>query len=61
MSRKLFLRLERILVALMLLGMVGMFQGWNLTLHARGFSVLGWSTLAYIVLTHWPVRDEVEG
>jgi hypothetical protein len=49
--------LERIVIAAMLLGIVGMFQPWVIELYTWGFHLVFFGTLAFIVISHWPVRD----
>ena len=57
MTRTLFARLERILIGVILLALVGMFQSWSIELHARSFLGLLFATLAYIILIHLPVEE----
>jgi hypothetical protein len=52
MSQKTYRRAERIIIALMLLGMVGMFQPVVLGLFRYGFLLLLFSTLLFIVVSH---------
>ncbi len=58
MKSSTFLFLERILIALILLSMFAMFQPWSRDVYARGFLVLLFSTLAYIILTHINVKED---
>ena len=58
MKSSTFLFLERILIAVILLSMLAMFQPWSRDVYARGFLVLLFSTLAYIILSHLKVKEE---
>ena len=58
MSRKRYRLLERIFIALIALGTVGMFQSIQIDLYFWGFHLLLVGTLGFIILTHIPVRDE---
>jgi hypothetical protein len=57
MSRRRYRVLERIFIAMIALGIVGMFQSVQIELYSWGFHVLLVGTLAFIILTHLPVRD----
>jgi len=46
--------LERLTVLGMFTGTFGMFQPWEITRYEWGFALLGWSTLAFIVVLHIP-------
>lgn len=52
--------LERGTVLGMLLGILGMFQPWNILYYEYGFYLLGISTLAFIVISHLPGGVAVE-
>lgn len=58
MKASTFRTLERILITLILLSMVAFFQPWSRDVFARGFLVLLFSTLGYIILTHFSIDDE---
>jgi|GEM_PF-1457739 len=58
MSRKTFERIERLIIALMLLGMVGMFQPLSVDLYRYGFLVLLGGTLSYIIFSRFSPRTE---
>jgi len=58
MKASTFRRLERILITIILLSMLAFFQPWSRDVYARGFLVLLFSTLAYIILTHISLKDE---
>ena len=49
--------LERVLITVILLSMLAFFQPWSRDLFARGFLVLLFSTLGYIILTHFSVEE----
>lgn len=49
--------IERIVIAVMLLGIVGMFQPWQIELYTWGFHMVLFGTLSFIVISHWPVRE----
>jgi hypothetical protein len=60
MSARLYRTLERISIAMITLGIVGMFQSVLIDLYTWGFHFLLAGTLAFIILTHIPVRvDDV--
>ena len=48
--------LERALILLMIFGMLGMFQSWNIKNYEQGFYLLGLATLGFIVVSHIPQR-----
>jgi hypothetical protein len=52
MSRKFYGRVERTIIGLMLLGMVGMFQPLAIDLYRYGFLLLLFSTILFIVISH---------
>ena len=58
MSIRLYRTLERISIALIALGIVGMFQSVLIDLYTWGFHFLLVGTLAFIILTHIPVRED---
>lgn len=58
MSRRRYRILERIFIALIAVGIVGMFQGLQIDLYFWGFHAVLVGTLGFIALTHIPVRDE---
>lgn len=58
MPKRLHQLIERITIALILLGIAGMFQPWTIDLYTWGFHVLFFSTLAFIVVSHIPAREE---
>jgi hypothetical protein len=49
--------IERIVIAVMLLGIVAMFQPWQIDLYTWGFHMVLFGTLAFITISHWPVRE----
>jgi hypothetical protein len=58
MRQTTFRRVERTIIVLMLLGMVGMFQPLSLLLFRYGFLLLLFSTIAFIVISHMTPRPE---
>lgn len=50
--------IERISIALIILGIVGMFQSLSIDLYTWGFHVLLVGTLAFIIISHIPAQDE---
>ena len=52
--------LERLTVAGMVVGVVGMFQPWDIQWFGPGFNILALSTLAFIVVSHLPTGEEGE-
>jgi hypothetical protein len=58
MERKTYSRLERAIIGLMLIGMVGMFQPFLVELYRYGFLLLLFSTLLFIVISHITPRAE---
>lgn len=46
--------LERLTLVGMMIGILGMFQSWNIALYENGFYLLGLSTLAFIIVSHIP-------
>lgn len=59
MSQKTYSRVERVLIALILLGMVGMFQPIVIALYRYGFLLLLFSTLGFIVFSHLSPQAEM--
>jgi len=57
MSKKTYSLVERVLIALILLGMVGMFQPIAIALYRYGFLLLLFSTLGFIVFSHMSPKD----
>ena len=51
-SQRLFSMIEYILIGGILLGVVGLFQGWSLAGYGIGFHVLLVSVLGYVVWSH---------
>ena len=58
MSKKTYSLVERALIALILLGIVGMFQPLVIDLYRYGFLLLLFSTLGFIVFSHVSPKDE---
>jgi hypothetical protein len=58
MSRGVYARVERTIIALMLLGMVGMFQPFVIGLYRYGFLLLLFSTILFIIISHVSPRAE---
>lgn len=58
MSARLYRILERISIVMIALGAIGMFQSVAIELYTWGFHILLIGTLAFIILTHLPVRDD---
>ena len=46
--------LERIVLVGMMVGVLGMFQSWNIWLYENGFYMLGLATLGFIIISHIP-------
>lgn len=46
--------IERTIVSLMMIGMLGMFQPWNIKYYEDGFYLLAGTTLAFIIISHIP-------
>src|SRR5687768_11684677 len=46
--------LERLSVLGMFIGVLGMFQPWNILYYEYGFYLLGICTLAFIIISHLP-------
>jgi len=58
MSRGVYTRVERTIIVLMLLGMVGMFQPFVIGLYRYGFLLLLFSTILFIIISHVSPRSE---
>jgi hypothetical protein len=58
MSKKTYSLVERVLIALILLGIVGMFQPIAIALYRYGFLLLLFSTLGFIIFSHMSPKDE---
>jgi hypothetical protein len=53
--------ITRVIIAGILLGIFGMFQPWVMAFYTRGFSVLLFATLAYILWSHvTPAFEDVQ-
>ena len=50
--------IERVIIALIVLGIVGMFQSGNIDFYTWGFHILLFGTLAFIVISHIPARED---
>jgi hypothetical protein len=57
MSKKTYSRVERVLIGLILLGIVGMFQPIVIDLYRYGFLLLLFSTLGFIIFSHMSPKD----
>ncbi len=51
--------LERTLIILIILGMLGMFQSWNIEHYENGFYLLSLSVLGFIIVSHIPQRESI--
>lgn len=49
---------ERTIVALMMTGILGMFQSWNIQYYEYGFYIVGIATLSFIIISHIPAPDD---
>jgi hypothetical protein len=58
MARKTYNRVERAIIGLMMIGMLGMFQPFLLALYRYGFLLLLFSTLLFIVISHMTPKPE---
>jgi hypothetical protein len=58
MPKPLHTWIERIIIAAILLGIVGMFQPWAIELYTWGFPLLFFATLAFIVISHITPRED---
>lgn len=57
MSRRTHQIIERIVIAAILIGIFGMFQPWQIDFYTWGFHLVLFGTIAFIIISHWPVRD----
>jgi hypothetical protein len=48
---------ERTVIGCMLAGIVGMFQPFSIVIYGLAFPLLFFATLAFIVVSHLPVRE----
>jgi hypothetical protein len=58
MAHKTYSRVERVIIGLMMIGMVGMFQPFLVELYRYGFLLLLFSTLLFIVISHITPQPE---
>ena len=58
MSRRIYTRVERVIIALMVLGMVGMFQPLSVDVYRYGFLILLFSTILFIIISHVSVKPD---
>jgi hypothetical protein len=58
MSRGVYARVERTIIILMLLGMVGMFQPFVIGLYRYGFLLVLFSTILFIIISHISPRSD---
>jgi hypothetical protein len=58
MSQKTYRRIERAIIALMLLGIAGMFQSIAIGLYRYGFLLLLLSTILFIIMSHVAPKRE---
>jgi hypothetical protein len=56
MSQSAYSRIERVIIGLMLIGIVGMFQPLGIALFRYGFLTLLFSTLLFIIVSHLSPR-----
>lgn len=59
MTRKIYARVERTIIALMMLGMLGMFQPLAVDLFRYGFLLLLLSTILFIIISHLSPKPEL--
>jgi hypothetical protein len=57
MSQTTYSRIERVIIGLMLIGIVGMFQPLGIALFRYGFLTLLFSTLLFIIISHLSPRS----
>jgi hypothetical protein len=57
MPRPIHRIIERISIALIVLGIIGMFQSALIDLYTWGFHILLAGTLLFIIISHVPARD----
>jgi hypothetical protein len=58
MSQKTYRRVERTIIALMLVGIAGMFQPMAIGLYRYGFLLLLLSTILFIIISHVAPKPE---
>jgi hypothetical protein len=58
MSQTTYSRIERVIIGLMLIGIVGMFQPLGIALFRYGFLTLLFSTLLFIIVSHLSPRPD---
>jgi hypothetical protein len=58
MSQRVYARVERAVIGVMLLGMLGMFQPFALDVYRYGFLLLLFSTIAFIIISHLSPKPE---
>lgn len=59
MSKQTYLLIERLIIAGMVLGMIGMFQPFMIELYNYGFHLLFLCTIAFTVFSHLSPKEEV--
>jgi len=59
MSVLLHSQIERIMIAGIVLGVIGMFQPWAFALFGWGFLLLAISTLGFTIISNVPVKKEL--
>lgn len=57
MNKQLYLWVERVVIAVMMISIIAMFQPFSISLYGLGFPSLLFATLAFIVLSHVPQRE----
>jgi hypothetical protein len=61
-SRRVYTRVERGIIGLMLLGIIAMFQPFVIELYRYGFLLLLLSTIFFIIVSHMsPIADRDDG
>jgi hypothetical protein len=60
MSRRRQQVLERLVIATMLVGLVGIFQPWQIGLYNWGFHILLVGTIGFIIISHVTPENEDE-
>ncbi len=58
MTAKAYNRIERVIIGLMIVGMVGMFQPISAELFRYGFLTLLFSTIGFIIISHMSPKPE---
>jgi len=58
MARKTYNQVERAIIGLMLVGIIGMFQPFVLELYRYGFLLLLFSTIGFIIISHIAPKPE---